>query len=233
MLDFSDQQEQSTGGCIPENSICLFELRLKPSDKPETRTDNPLILRTKKNVFYINCEFECISGAYEGRKIYEMIPLPVKMQTAPVTKQGNPDYDDGQVKWCNGGGGRIRAIIEAQFNVDPKDKSEQAMKARSIASIDKLHSMRIPIKVGYKKIQDGDKYVNNRIKSIITKNREHYDEVMNGGQVITDEPIPTITTAQQYVARQGDNDPNRFNGQGDFSAPAFPSEASGMDQVPF
>jgi len=228
MLDFGNEREQSTGGCIPEDSICLFKLSIRKPEEPQNgkrdkRTKNPFVSSSESGIFYLDCCLECVSGTYEGRKIFEFIPLPSHAQRTRLT--------DGQQRWCGGGGATMRAILEAARGIDPKDKSQNAMQGRQ-ADVNDFDGLKFPIKVGYKKIEDGDRYVNNRIKAIITPNRDGYADVMAGGEIITDKPIPEIVQVQT-TSNSGysyDNQPPTSAYDNDTN---HHSNTSGMDDVPF
>ena len=184
-INLNGESEQSMGGgCIPEDSICMFRMEVRQPTKPEKKTQDVWVSQSDKGIMYLDCCFEAVGGQFEGRKIFEVIALPVGMQTSQLT--------DGHVKWCNGSGARLRAIVEAVRNIDPKDQSQNAMNGRAIAGWHEFNGMTFPIKVGYKKIESDDKYVNNRIKAIVTPNRKEYEQVVNGVDIITDKPIPEI-----------------------------------------
>ncbi|MCP4120997.1 MAG: hypothetical protein GY820_12715 [Gammaproteobacteria bacterium] len=226
MINFAEEKEQPTGGCIPEDSICLFRMEIRQPTKEEKKSQDPWVSQSDTGIKYLDCCFEVTCGAYKGRKIFEVIALPVSMQTAQLTA--------GHVKWANGSGAKLRAITEAVRGIDPKDQSRNAMIGRAVNGWHEFNGMIFPVKVGYKKIEDKDKYVNNRIRAIITPNRDGYQSVMDGGEIITDKPIPEIVHQQQPQS-QGGYQQGGYGGyqQDEDLGPAFPSESDNLSDVPF
>lgn len=148
-----------------------------PSEK------NPLIAKTKNGLYQLHCKFTVISGLYNGSYWIESITLPQSMQKAnlPANMQTAARI----------GGSQIRAIIEASRQIDPDATDERSTNARRIERIEDLSGMRVPVKVGISDRpveKDGRTYWNNKLSSVIPATDANYNQIMMGGEIITDGP---------------------------------------------
>ncbi|GAB6036180.1 hypothetical protein JCM15519_07390 [Fundidesulfovibrio butyratiphilus] len=273
VIDFNDcEQQRDVVGAIPPDSIVLVRLNLRQPKKPGS---HPLICRADSGFEYLDGELEVLAGTYTGRKVWEN--FGVGAQT------------EGGMKAVKIAGQKLRAIVEASRNILPDDQSPTAMQGRRLNDWAELNGVMFGIVVGCAKPRAGDQYVNNQIKKIVTPDHEVYSSVMNGGEFISDKPLPEIPQvtggaapswtapinhqkpapsaaptawgappatsqqpAQQAQPQQSVAAPNwaqpaqgqpagqqpHSYGAAQGQAPAtgqhvFPSEASGMDDVPF
>ena len=260
MLDLNTAGEQKeAAGAIPPKSIVPVRLTVR-APKAGSEGSHPLLTRSSNGLEYLNCEFEVMAGQFTGRKIWENL--------------GILGHTEGQKKNVEISTRKLRAIVEAVRNINPKDQSPQAAQGRRLQSPEELQGILFGVKVGVEKPEAGDRYVNNTISLVITPDHEFYAQVMNGQELITNEPVPTIPQAsaspapgwaapgaapakpaapvQGTFGGWGTQQPGqavpaapahpaqpahaaapawaaRAAGQG----PAFPTNASGMDDVPF
>lgn len=177
-LNDADQQKGGNFGPIPKNSIVKVRIEIKEPKKADSGDQAVTVFST--GLKGLDCEFHVVSGQFEGVRIWENIFLPPNMQTITMSK--------GQEGICNRGFSICRAIVDAARNLDVNDTAAN----RNINSWFDLHGLEFPVKVGINDIKPGDKYVNNSIVKIVTPDMDHYQAVMSGGEVITDEPIPEI-----------------------------------------
>lgn len=252
MLDLNTAGEQKeAAGAIPPKSIVPVRLTVR-APKAGSEGSHPLLTRSSNGLEYLNCEFEVMAGQFTGRKIWENL--------------GILGHTEGQKKNVEISTRKLRAIVEATRNIQPKDQSPQAVQGRRLKSPEVLQGIVFGVKVGVEKPEAGDRYVNNTISLIITPDHEFYSQVMNGQDLITNEPVPAIPQATAapapgWAAPASAPKPaapvqGSFGGwtppppaapaqqlaraaapawatQPAGSGPAFPSEASGMDDVPF
>lgn len=261
VLDLNDAEEQreGTSGAIPPKSIVPVQLTIR-RPKQGKEGFHPMVVASDTGYQYLDCEFEVMAGQFQGRKIWENLGL---MGTS-----------DGQKKGVEIAKRKLRAIVEAIRNIQPKDASPQAAQGRRLNSIEEIQGAFFGIKVGVEKPKSGDKYVNNSIALIITPDHEFYNQVMSGNDLITDEALPDIppasgSPAPSWAAGGAAKAPAAAPpGQGSWAAPktqtppagnsstattpgwatqpaqlhtpaqdhlgpAFPTEASGMDSIPF
>ncbi|MFP5223141.1 MAG: hypothetical protein ACLGSA_12695 [Acidobacteriota bacterium] len=285
MLDLNEAEGQTEArGAIPPESIVLVRLNLRTPKAGKAQGSHALLTRASSGMEYLDCEFEVVSGTYTGRKMWNNMNLLGTIST------------DGQKKAVDITKRMLRAIMEATRGFRPDDASPAAVEARKLQSLDVLQGLMFGVKIGVEKPMDGDRYVNNNIKRIITPDHEFYATVMQGGEFISDKPVPEIPQAaggpspswaapgtqapnaapaapaaprqgnltapgaatfqapashqappvqQQYAPPaqhpyqhpyqqppQGNGTPSPAWARNDLG-PAFPSEASGMDDVPF
>jgi hypothetical protein len=216
--DFN-QEEQQRGGddAIPSFSMVLVKLSFR-APKEAMRTRYPLVACTGSGILAFDAEYEVVSGTYMGNRIFEYIFLPNVFQVLPR-------LSEGQEHMCKAYGRKLRAMIEAVNNITPEDTSGRAQHLRKVP-LDKIHGSIFPVKVGIKPPRAGDVYINNSVRRIVTPDRKEYAQLMAGGEIITDRPLPLIPAAPSASAgvRQSDRDA---------AGPAFPSEAAGMDDMPY
>ena len=208
MYDFGNEENQKVGGAIPAGSSVKVRLTIRQPDLKYRHGD--FVLRSQKGLLGLDAEYEVLSGTYAGRKIWENIWLPKAHQQIKL--------EDGQCKACNMGGARIKAIIGAHRNTDTNYQ---------INSLFDLNGMIFGIVVGLAKEPNSKGYWNNTVARIITPDMPDYMAVMKGAEIITDGPTEGVAVQAR---------PNN----GGFNAPwpeeegtSFPSEASGMQDVPF
>lgn len=190
MLDLNEAEEQreGTGGPIPPKSIVLVRMTVR-QPKAEKTGPHPMVTRSDTGMEYLDCEFEVIAGQFEGRKVWDNLAL------AGVT--------DGQNKAADIAKRKLRAMVEAARNINPKDQTPNALAGRRIQDIGELQGMVFGIKVGCEKPKPNDKYVNNNIAYIITPDHEAYAHVMGGGEIVSEDPIPEIPQGAAGAGQSG------------------------------
>lgn len=250
VLDLNQAPEQrESAGPIPPKSIVPVRLTIRQPKEGKVGF-HPMVTRSDTAYEYLDCEFEVLAGQFQGRKIWENLGL-----------QGQTD---GQKRGVEIAMRKLRAIVEAVRNINPKDASPQAAQGRRLSSPEEIQGATFGVKVSCDKPKPGDRYVNNSISLVITPDHEFYGRVMAGEELITTEPIPeipqngagaspqpgwTAPASKPAAPAQG-----TFGGWGakqqqqpaakpahtsapawaqPTQGPAFPSTASGMDDVPF
>lgn len=197
MIDLSQEQEQKSAyGPVPSGSRVLVHLTI---EKPKYASrDDEMVVMAKTGLLQLFCRMEVAAGSYEGVAWYENIALPSRAQNIRLT--------EGQQKACGSGGRTLRAIVEAVRGVDPKDKSPEADRKRILNSWSDLDDMEFPARLGISKEpyegRDGRMYWSNTLSRILPCTDKEYQEVMNGGEVITDGPVVGDQQQQRQAPRQ-------------------------------
>ena len=188
MFSFNNESEQKTvgGGAIPAKSMVKVKFTIRQPEQGKGSQVGPLVTTFTTGLMGLDCEFEVVSGQFEGSKIWENFFLPPAMQnpTLKLTK--------GQEGICQGCGAKMRAILEAARGIHPADGSPGSVQARGINGFEDFQGMEFGIMVGIDKPKAGDKYINNNIMRVITCDKEEYPNLMQGGDIITDMPLPEI-----------------------------------------
>ena len=248
-IDLNNAPEQ-TRGPIPPDSLVVVRLHLRPPQEGRAGSAPGLTASQSSSMQYLNCELEVLAGSFKGNKIWNNYNVE-GAQT------------DGQRKAVDISMRSLRAMVEAARGILPQDQSPQAAQQRRLQSWMELDNIIFPVQVDCEISQpdrNNKRYVNNTIKKIITPGHEAYDSLMKGGEVITTNPLPQISQApaqgnnpmppwganqgqpsgQTQSVAQNAAPPARpqwgapaSQVQGAMPPPAFPSEAAGMDDVPF
>ena len=217
-LNNEEEQQERNYGPVPAGSRVLCRITL---EKPQyCAPDDPYISRSQKGLLGLWAKIEVVTGTYAGVYWYDNIWLPVGRQKISLA--------DNQKVACRMGGARIKAIVEANRGISPKDDSPKANRARQVDTLD-LNGMEFPARLGINKEsytgKDGKTYWSNTIGAILLPDKAEYQTIRNGGEIITDGPVVGKETAGQQGQAQGSGD---FYGQ---EMP--PTEAYELDSVPF
>jgi hypothetical protein len=202
MYDLNEEQDQKIGasGPIPSGSIVLVRLNVRKPKYHAEGMEMP-VGEAESGMLFLSAEYEVVSGAYEGLKIWENLFLPRGLQKISMT--------EGQEKACNIAGGKLKGIMNAARGVMPKDDSPSARRKRMINSWMDFHELEFPVQVGIAKEQkegkDGRLYWNNTIYRIVTPDVKQYRDVMDGGEYITDGPVTGNGNGGRAVGKGGDN----------------------------
>jgi hypothetical protein len=160
-------------------------MTVRPPTKDDKRvSDHQLVTKYSSGLVGLDCEFEVVAGTFEGSTIWENLFFRPQFQSISLTK--------GQEGICNGSDAKFRAIIEAARGIDPMDGSPAAVNARSIQDWGDFTGMEFPVMVGVAKVRPGDQFINNTVVRVITPDRPEYAEIMAGGEIITDTPLPEL-----------------------------------------
>ncbi len=77
---------------------------------------------------------------------------------------------------------QLRALVEANWGISPKDFSESAMQARKLTSLNDINGYIFPIVVDSEINDKG--FLNNKLKSIITIDDPDYKILLEKGEII-------------------------------------------------
>lgn len=178
MLDFNSagpQKELGSKAVIPPKSIVMCKVAIQ-QPKPESVSPDDSCISIKKETGNgsIGLKYTVVAGRFEGTTFFGNHVVS-GAETATAISMSF-----------------LRAMVEAGRNIQPLDASPQACEGRKIQAWFDLEELTFPLQVGIKKIQSGDKFINNEPLKIITPDLEQYPIMMLDGEIITDEPIPTL-----------------------------------------
>lgn len=231
MLDFSQEQEQSEGVGVQIPDGSTVKVRLKLGDAGQYQEGHQSISKTRNGLLQLVVDFEMVNST--GRDMrYERITLPKSLQT-------NTNLTQGQITACNIGGAQLKAILVACGN-----------QAAQLQAWEQLNGLEFPVVVsGEWEESKGSYYWNNHFKKVVTQKDEAYQTVMSGTDVLSDTPIPERPAQMQSAPYQQQNtyhqpaqqpqqggQPSWVGGgqqQTQTAQGGFPTEASGVDQIPF
>lgn len=177
MIDMNNAELQGNGGAgpIPEDSVVPFTMTIRAPKAGKEGTTHAMFCRSPKGNEYIDVEFEA-QGTYAGRKVWQNFTLAGSETAAKISMR------------------TLRAIVESARNISPSDASPTATAGRQLSDWLDFNSMTFLAKVGTvveKSQKDGQWYVNNTIKRVITPDDSEYA----AGEFISDKPLPTIPEA--------------------------------------
>ena len=189
-IDFNAASKQSKGnGTIPRKSRVHVQLEIVYPEA-DRQGSQPGLTRGKMD--YLNTIMHVTRGSYAGRTIYHNFNL-----AGATTK--------GQQTAINISMSQIRAMIEAARGIRPDDASPQATQGRIINAWTDLNGITFFCEVGYKESrpsQDGKIYTNNTMERVITVDDPDYAQLVQAGEIITDEPVPAPREAAEVQQTQ-------------------------------
>ena len=187
-LNQAEEQREGTGGgkAAPPDSIVLVQLIVR-QPKSGSEGSMPMLTRAQSGLEQLDCEFVVAQGTYQGAKFWDRLSV------------GNA-HTEGQKKAVDIAMRTIRAMVESSRGINPKDASPAASQQRVLQSWEELNGIYFPAMldavVGDANSQ-GKRYVNNKLKRVITPDKaEEYALVCNGGEIITDKPLPEIPATE-------------------------------------
>jgi hypothetical protein len=209
-IDFNQAELQKEGGsgAIPEDSIIPFRMTIRPPKAGKEGSTHAMFCRSSKGNEYIDVEFTAM-GTFEGRKVWQNFTLVGSETAAKISMR------------------TLRAIVESSRGISPTDASPQATAGRQLSDWLDFNDMTFLAKVGTvveQSQKDGNWYVNNEIKKIITPDDSEY----HTGEFISDKPLPKIPEpgeAPPQAAKANVSAPQAWGSKPE--APVAPQPASG------
>lgn len=182
-LNNAEEQREGTGGgkAVPPDSIVLVQMHIRQPVTGKEGSD-PLLTRAHSSLEYLNCEFVVAQGSYQGAKFWN------NLNVQGASTAGQKTAVDISMR-------TIRAMVEASRGVNPRDASPQASQQRVLQSWDELNGLYFPAMLDCEISEpnkDGKRFVNNKLKRVVTPDRQEYAIICDGGEIITDRPLPQI-----------------------------------------
>ena len=230
VFDFNEAEEQKefVSGPVPAGSTVLVKVEIqRPSKAEYAAKPGSYVCRTSKGLFTLNCLFTVQAGSYAGYHWYDNFMLPEGVQRVELTA--------GQKEACRIAYSRMRAIIEAHRKIDPKDQSPRANAGRKLNDWMDLNGMVFPCRLGLKKEprtftrRDGSQGIawDNQISFILPVTHKNFNEIVTGGEIITDGPVQGDMPANNRNGFDYANNGNSGNGE----VPGW--DTPPLDDVPF
>ena len=191
-LGIARKQREIVAGPIPPRSLVRVKLKIRKPKKADPNNEAITVYST--GLLGLDMEMTVTDGQYEGVKIWENWFLHPELQKISLTK--------GQEGVCQDGFAKCRAAIEATRRLDPDDPNAN----RKIQSLFDLHGLEVPVKVGIDTPKPGGQYINNKILQILTINDENFENIMGGGEVISNEPIPKIPESNEKAGNESESE---------------------------
>ena len=182
MIDFNNADSRAE--LIPAGTIAKATLKLKGGGNYGEH--NLLYKSDKTGSVGLNVYFTIDSGKYKGRRIYQLIGI-----------EGTKKNAEGEDLWGNMGKSLIRSILESVHNIYPTDKSEKAVKIRSIISYNDLEGLQCLIKIGVETDKTGAYADKNKIFAALTPADKDYSTLMN--PVITSKTESNTSYSNDYI----------------------------------
>lgn len=185
IIDLNNEEKQSAQyQPIPPMSRVLVRLTINYPDNGRNGTQYPLTSSRSSSLEFLSTSLEVVSPSFRGQKIRHNFNL-VGGST------------EGHSKAINISRKQIRALVEANSGIHPDDNSPQAVQARKLNAWTDLEGMTFPVTVDCEvSNNNGKQYVNNVLKNIVTVEDSEFAMLRNGGESITDKPLPSTAPAQ-------------------------------------
>lgn len=158
-IDFNNAEPQREGGLIPENTIAVCHMTIRPGGAG----DGGWLKRSKDgSSLAIDAEFTIVEGPFAKRKFWKL-----------YTVQG---ATEGHAKAAEISTSQLRAILESARGIRPDDESEAAKQGRRLNDWGDLDGIRFIGKVGVEKGKDGYKD-KNTLWAAITPDKKDWVKV--------------------------------------------------------
>jgi hypothetical protein len=158
-IDFNNAEPQREGGLIPENTIAVCHMTIRPGGAGE----GGWLKRSKDgSSLAIDAEFTVVEGPFAKRKFWKL-----------YTVEG---ATEGHQKAAEISASQIRAIVESARGIRPDDDSEAAKAGRRLNNWGDLDGIRFIGKIGIEKGKDGYKD-KNTLWAAITPDRKDWVKV--------------------------------------------------------
>jgi hypothetical protein len=167
MFDFNTVDEQRDFDVIPDETIAVVQLNIRPGDAGE----NGLLKRSKTGEAEgLDCAFTVVEGPYAKRKFFAFLVLS--------------GTTDGHAEAARITHERLRGILESARGIKPLDISEAAQKARK-AEYQDFDGIRFIARIGVEPARDGYK-AKNALARAITPDRKEWHPVEQIDQATRD-----------------------------------------------
>ncbi len=185
-IDLNNAGEQQSGGSfspIPPKSKVHVQLSIIYPEASRAGVSAPELTRAYSGLEYLATKLTVTRGTYKDRVIYHNFNL------AGAQTSGQQKAVDISIR-------SIRAMVEASLGISPKDNSPKATQARMLQSWKDLDGLTCFITVACEQSQpsrkDGKIYINNKLQNVVTVDDPCYQQLLQNGEIITDEPIPEV-----------------------------------------
>jgi hypothetical protein len=158
MTDFNSVGEQKSFDVIPDRTVAVVQLNIRPGNAGE----NGLLKRSRSGeAEALDCELVVVEGSYAKRKFWDFMTLS--------------GTTDGHATAADISRRKLRAILESARGIKPTDVSEAAKKAR-IAEYQDFDGIRFLARIGVEPAK-GDYRAKNFVAEVITPDRKEWHPI--------------------------------------------------------
>jgi hypothetical protein len=162
VLDFNNAGGQRSFDVVPDNTICILQMVIKPGGAGPGGWLTPA--NTAKGYSeHLACEFTIVEGEHAKRKLW------ARYTVASPDRATYGEAIDISL-------GVLKAILESAHGFRPDDKSEAAEAARRVSSWGDFDQLRFPARLGIEPPKNGYA-AKNVIKEVITPERQAWRKV--------------------------------------------------------
>ena len=179
--DFNTAGEQRSFDVIPDKTIAVVQLNIRPGDAGESG-----FLKRSNNgqAEGLDCELIVVGGEYDKRKFWDWM-------TVNGTTDGHAQAADITHR-------KLRAIIESARGIKPNDVSEAAKKARVVEYAD-FNGIRFLAQIGVEPAK-GDYRAKNFLAQIITPDRKEWQPVEQVTKPVQ-APVPAAEALSNVIVK--------------------------------
>lgn len=182
VYDFNGAETQREGSLIPEDTIAVVHLTVRPGNAGE----GGWLKRSKTGDSQaLDCEFTVVDGPFAKRKFWSLF-----------TVEGTTE---GHAKAAEISASRLRGILESARGIRPDDESDAAKNARRVNSWGDFDGLRFVAKIGIEKGKDGYKDKNS-LASVVTPDKKDWTKVE---QVKTAQPLAQVSAPAIAASQAG------------------------------
>lgn len=184
-IDLNQAGEQQTGTSlvIPPKSKVQVQLSIIYPEANRAGSSAPELTRAYSGLEYLATKLTVTRGTFAGKVIFQNFNLANAQTT-------------GQQKAVDISIRSIRAMVEASRGIKPKDNSPTATQARKLQRWSELEGLTCFIVVDCEQSQpsrnSGKVYINNRLHSVVTIDDPCYQQLVQQGEMISQEPVPEV-----------------------------------------
>ena len=172
MINFNDAGPQRSFEVIPDRTVAPLCIKVRPGGAGE----GGWLRRSKDgNSEGLDLELTVVDGAHAKRKFWTLLTLA-------GTTQGHAEIGDSNRSL-------LRAILESARGIRPGDNSDEAKKARQVASYGDFNGLCFIGRIGVEPPQNGYA-AKNKLVEAITPDRRDWHHV----EQITKQPEAALTT---------------------------------------
>ncbi len=183
-LDFNGAQEQREGGLIPDGTVAVVHLTVRPGNSGE----GGWLKRSKGGDSQaLDCELTVVDGPFAKRKLWSLF-----------TVEGTTD---GHAKAGEISASRLRGILESAKGIRPDDESDAAKAARRVSSWGDFDGLRFTAKIGIEKAKEGSGFKDkNSLEVAITPDRKAWVKVEQIQKAVPAVASPSLAGAAATAA---------------------------------
>jgi hypothetical protein len=164
MHDYNNAPDQREGGLIPDGTVAIIQINLRPGSAGE----DGLLKRSKDGAAeMLDFEYIVVEGQYVRRKFWEHLLVT--------------GTTDGHAQAAEISRGKLRALLESARGIKPDDKSPEAKQARTVTSYKAFDGLRFIGKIGVERGKpkgDGENYPDkNKLSAVITPDKSLWHRV--------------------------------------------------------